>query len=164
MNNEIITTEPKPAPFRIMYADEILFELCDPAAKLPERADDGCSGYDLFSVERVEVPPGEVKIVSTGLKWEPPTNEIELQVRPRSGMAAKHGVTVLNAPGTVDASYRGLIKAILINHSKIPYQVNVGDRIAQAVFARVEKSYTLKITDKVGETKRGEGGMGSTGR
>jgi dUTP pyrophosphatase len=112
----------------------------------------------------MELLPGDFKLVSTGLKWEPPTNEHELQVRPRSGMAAKHGITVLNTPGTVDASYRGIIKVILINHSKVPYQIRCGDRIAQAVFAKVDKTISLKQTDAVNETKRGTGGMGSTGK
>lgn len=150
--------------FRVITGNSINFQLAEEHAKIPERADDGSSGYDLFSVEEVTLEPGEFKLVSTGLKWQPPNNAFELQIRPRSGLAAKHGITVLNSPGTVDASYRGTIKVILINHSKIPYTIKIGDRIAQAVIAEVLKDIILCESTDLTNTTRGDGGMGSTGR
>lgn len=150
--------------FRVITGNLFNFQLVEPNAQLPVCADEGSSGYDLFSVEEVTLEPGEFKLVSTGISWEPPNNTFELQVRPRSGLAAKHGITVLNSPGTVDASYRGIIKVILINHSKSPYTIKVGDRIAQAVIATVLKNIILTETQKLSDTSRGDGGMGSTGR
>lgn len=154
----------RPAEFRVISGNVFNFQLAEPNAKLPVCADEGSSGYDLFSVEEVTLEPGEFKLVSTGLKWEPPNNTFELQVRPRSGLAAKHGITVLNSPGTVDASYRGIIKVILINHSKLPYTIKVGDRIAQAVIATVLKNIMIIQAENLSDTIRGDGGMGSTGR
>lgn len=124
----------------------------------------GASGFDLPSNEELVIMPGEFKGVDTGFKFEIP-DDMELQVRPRSGLALKHGITVLNSPGTVDSDYRGSVKVILINHSKDPFHIHVGDRIAQGVFvensiARVKFDVVDKFTTI---TDRGENGFGSTG-
>lgn len=150
--------------FSVITKNIIELEKVNPDAKMPVCADEGSSGYDICSVEEVTLEPGEFKIVKTGLKWSPKCNSLEMQIRPRSGLAAKHGVTVLNAPGTVDASYRGEIGVILINHSKVAYKIEKGDRIAQAVIMRVEKDFDFEFVNAVSNTSRGEGGFGSTGK
>ncbi|MBR9690454.1 dUTP diphosphatase [Candidatus Woesearchaeota archaeon] len=122
----------------------------------------GDAGMDLYSAEEYTLQPGEYKIISSGIKVAVPEG-YELQVRPRSGMAAKHGVTVLNTPGTIDHQYRGIVGVILINHSKESYEIKKGDRIAQAIFNEF-KSVEIKEVDTLDETKRGEGGFGSTGK
>ena len=133
----------------------------------PEYATEGSSGFDLRANldSPVTVHPHGVRIISTGLYFEIPEN-FEIQVRPRSGLAAKNGVTVLNTPGTIDADYRGEIKVILINHSDNGFVVNHGDRIAQAVAAAVTAKNFIKLTkvNNINEdTERGSGGFGSTG-
>ena len=133
----------------------------------PEYATAGSSGFDLRANldSPITIPPHGVRIVPTGLYFEIPEN-FEIQVRPRSGLAAKNSVTVLNTPGTVDADYRGEVKVILINHSKVGFFVNHGDRIAQAVIASVIGKNFVKL-EKVNNidenTERGSGGFGSTG-
>ena len=134
----------------------------------PEYATDGSSGFDLRAnlESPVTVHPHGVKIIPTGLYFEIPDN-FEIQVRPRSGLAAKNGVTVLNTPGTIDADYRGEIKVILINHSDNAFVINHGDRIAQAVAAAVTAKNFIKLTkvNNINEdTERGSGGIGSTGK
>lgn len=131
--------------------------------KIPARATEGSAGFDLQAAveETVFIAPGEFKLIPTGLSISMP-NDLELQVRPRSGLAAKHGVTVLNAPGTVDSDYGGEIKVILINHGKESFAINRGDRIAQAVFNNIAIP-TLTEVDGLEETTRGSGGFGSTG-
>lgn len=106
--------------------------------------------------------PGAVALVPTGLTIELPTGT-EGQVRPRSGLAAKHGITVLNSPGTIDSDYRGEVKVILINHSKTPFAIERGERIAQLVVARYE-SVEFVPASELTDTSRGSGGFGSTGR
>ena len=133
----------------------------------PEYATSGSSGFDLRANldSPVTVHPHGVRIIPTGLYFEIPDN-FEIQVRPRSGLAAKNGVTVLNSPGTVDADYRGEVKVILINHSDNAFVVNHGDRIAQAVIASVIGKNFIKLekVDNIDEnTERGSGGFGSTG-
>lgn len=133
----------------------------------PEYATAGSSGFDLRAnlTEPVTIKPHSIKIIPTGLYFEIPEN-FEIQVRPRSGLAAKNGVTVLNTPGTVDADYRGEVKVILINHSDVEFFVNHGDRIAQAVIASVIGKNVIKLNkvNKISEnTERGSGGFGSTG-
>ncbi|HQG29969.1 MAG TPA: dUTP diphosphatase [Candidatus Ozemobacteraceae bacterium] len=103
---------------------------------LPNQATSGAAGYDVCSREALTLAPGAFGRVGTGLKLEIP-HGYEAQVRPRSGLAAKHGVTVLNAPGTIDSDYRGEVCVILINHGRTPFTVEPGMRIAQLVFARV---------------------------
>ena len=119
------------------------------------------AGADLKAAAGLTLQPGEYGLVATGLRLAIPRG-MEGQVRPRSGLALKHGVTVLNAPGTVDADYRGEIKVMLINHGKAPFTVSPGDRIAQIVFARVERAEVF-LAESLPESQRGTGGFGSTG-
>ena len=105
--------------------------------------------------------PGEFRMIPTGIRLEIPVG-YEVQVRPRSGLAAKHGITVLNSPGTIDSDYRGEVKVILINHGKEEFIINSGDRIAQLVAARVEQAL-FQLSDELNDSERGEGGFGSTG-
>lgn len=139
----------------------IAFKKDHPDAVIPTKAEPGATGYDLTSIEEVIINPGEFKMVSTGLKWQ--ASGWDMSIRPRSGLAAKHGVTVLNAPGSIDSSYRGIIKVILINHSKELFKVEKGMRIAQAVFHKVEDVLIGEV-EELTETIRGEGGFGSTGK
>jgi dUTP pyrophosphatase len=132
-----------------------------PYARVPEYAHPGDAGADLFAAENCEILPGKWLAVSTGLTAEIEIG-YELQVRPRSGLAIKKGVTVLNAPGTIDAGYRGEIKVILINHGDSAFSIEIGDKIAQMVLAEVligEFTVVKELTDSV----RGVGGFGSTG-
>lgn len=160
----MIDMNPIVSGFRVITKKIIEIEMAHPDAKIPKAADVGSSGFDLYSVEEATLEPGEFKVVQTGLRWNPNDNTLEMQIRPRSGLAAKHGVTVLNAPGTIDASYRGLIGVLLINHSKKQVVLAKGERIAQAVIARVQKDFDFEVVEKVSESIRGEGGFGSTGR
>ncbi|MFO0724829.1 MAG: dUTP diphosphatase [Myxococcota bacterium] len=133
-----------------------------PELPLPERQSVGASGMDVVAAEALVLDPGAYAAVGTGLALAIPVG-FEVQVRPRSGLAAKHGVTVLNSPGTIDADYRGELKVLLVNHGKTPYNVQVGDRIAQLVVSTVVDA-VLKRVETLGSTERGEGGFGSTGR
>lgn len=130
-------------------------------AKLPTHATAEAAGMDLTADESVTIPPGEWRAVSTGLSMalEPFT---EAQIRPRSGMAAMYGVTVLNAPGTIDSDYRGEVKVLLINHGKTPFNVFRGDRIAQMVIDRVFAVHVYE-NGELPPSGRGTGGFGSTG-
>lgn len=131
---------------------------------LPAYQTAGAAGMDL--VAAVEAPttiaPGARALVPTGLALALPEG-YEGQVRPRSGLAARHGVTVLNAPGTIDADYRGEVQVILVNHGEAPFVVSRGDRIAQLVVAAVTRAAPVVVAD-LDETDRGSGGFGSTGR
>lgn len=131
--------------------------------ELPAYATELSAGMDLraFLPEPVVLAPGAYAMIPTGLHIELPAG-YEAQVRPRSGLAAKSGVTVLNAPGTIDADYRGEIKVILINHSSTPFTIQSGDRIAQMIVARYEK-VNWCVADSLSDTARGEGGFGHTG-
>jgi len=128
---------------------------------LPQYATDHSSGMDLRSSEEVTLAPGEFKMVSTGIALEIPIG-FEGQVRPRSGLAAKHGVTCLNSPGTIDADYRGEVKVILINHGKNAVTFSRGERIAQLIISRYEK-VDVAGAEELTETTRGAGGFGHTG-
>jgi dUTP diphosphatase len=128
---------------------------------LPQYATDHSSGVDLRSSEEVTLAPGEFKLVPTGIAIEIPVG-FEGQVRPRSGLAAKYGVTCLNSPGTIDADYRGEVKVILINHGKNPVTFARGERIAQLIISRYEKVDVVDAEDLT-ETTRGSGGFGHTG-
>lgn len=132
-----------------------------PDAKLPEYAHPGDAGLDLFSVEETVIQPGESKLIGTGIMIELPENT-EAQIRPRSGLALKNQITVLNSPGTIDHGYRGQVGVILINHGTKPFTVESGMKIAQMVIAPV-MSVKIVDTKDLTETKRGEGGFGSTG-
>lgn len=130
-------------------------------AVLPAYAHPSDAGMDLKSVEDVEIAPGRRALVHTGLVVNlPPMHEA--QVRPRSGLALKHGVTVLNTPGTIDAGYRGEIGVILVNLGEAPFKVAKGDKIAQLVIAPVLQPDVVEV-DVIDETDRGAGGFGSTG-
>jgi dUTP pyrophosphatase len=128
---------------------------------LPLYASESAAGADLKSAVSLVIRPGEYALVPSGIRLAIPDG-MEAQVRPRSGLALKYGVTVLNAPGTIDADYRGEIKVILINHGKNPFTVSPGDRIAQLVFAKVQKAEIFRA-DELPESSRGTGGFGSTG-
>lgn len=130
-------------------------------ARLPAYAHPGDAGLDLVASEGVEIPPGESRLVRTGIAIELPANT-EAQVRPRSGLALQHQVTVLNAPGTIDQGYRGEVGVILINHGRQAFAVGAGMKIAQLVVTPV---YTVDVVevDALSETARGSGGFGSTG-
>lgn len=132
-------------------------------AIIPEYKTSGAAGADVcaFLSEPVEIKSGEFAMIPTGLSFAIPEG-YEIQVRPRSGLAAKNGVTVLNTPGTIDSDYRGEVKVILINHGKDAFTVNNGDRIAQLIVAPVTQGIFEK-TDELDSTERGEGGFGSTG-
>ncbi|ODR95577.1 deoxyuridine 5'-triphosphate nucleotidohydrolase [Methyloceanibacter stevinii] len=132
---------------------------------LPAYQTDHAAGFDLVAAigenEPVVLSAGARGAVPTGLVFELPEG-YEAQVRPRSGLALKHGVTVLNSPGTIDADYRGEVQVVLINHSDEPFRIARGDRIAQVVIAPVTCVEIAEVSD-VGETARGAGGFGSTG-
>lgn len=147
------------------------FKRISPGAIAPTRAYPTDSGLDvyayLFEEESIKLRPGERAVVPTGLafilpKSEDPNFTYELQVRPRSGIAAKLGVTVLNAPGTIDNSYIGQVKVILINHDSVPVIIKHGEKIAQLVCQRVELPELVEVDD-LGESDRASNGFGSTG-
>lgn len=132
-----------------------------PDHPLPEYATPGSAGMDLRADEQVVLHKGEYASVGTGLYMEIPEG-YEGQVRPRSGLAAKHGVTLLNAPGTIDSDYRGELRILLINHGERPFTVEPGDRIAQIVFAPVERAQ-IRESLQLSPSSRDSGGFGSTG-
>ncbi len=130
--------------------------------ELPAYATAGAAGLDLRAAEAAILKPGSRCLMPTGIAIAlPPLHEA--QVRPRSGLAAKHGVTVLNAPGTIDEDYRGEIKVPLINHGDVDFKIQRGDRIAQMVIAPVTQAKLVAVS-RLDETTRGSGGFGSSGR
>lgn len=133
-------------------------------AELPRYQTSGAAGMDLHAAvdAPVTLAPGARVLVPTGLAFAIP-NGWEGQVRPRSGLAAKHGITVLNAPGTIDSDFRGEVGVVLVNHGQEPFVIACGERIAQIVFAPYAQA-TLEEVDALDETERGAGGYGSTGR
>ena len=133
-----------------------------PAAKLPVYGHVGDAGMDLCACEACVIAPGERRLVRTGLVMELPP-DTEAQVRPRSGLALQHGLTLLNTPGTIDEGYRGEIGVILINHGHETFHVTPGLRIAQLVVAPVLRA-TVEEVSAISTTVRGAGGFGSTGR
>lgn len=128
---------------------------------LPAYATDGAAGMDVVSAEDVTIQPGARHAVATGLALAIPYG-FEVQVRPRSGLALKHGITVPNTPGTIDSDYRGELKVILINHGDTAFEIRRGDRVAQLVVAPVTRGTWLEV-EELDETARGAGGFGSTG-
>jgi dUTP pyrophosphatase len=134
-----------------------------PGTALPEYQSEGAAGMDLAAAVDgpMEIPSGEVRLVPCGIAIAVPPG-FEAQVRPRSGLAAKFGVTVLNAPGTIDSDYRGEVKVILINHGPNPFVVEPGTRIAQLIVAPVAR-VTWHQVDALPATDRGDGGFGHTG-
>lgn len=130
---------------------------------LPIYMTEGAAGADLKAhlAEPVILPPGQCKAIPTGLRLAIP-HGYEIQVRPRSGLARKHQITVLNTPGTIDADYRGEIEVILINHGDLPFMVTPGMRIAQIILAPVLRANFI-VAEELSLTRRGEGGFGHTG-
>lgn len=133
-------------------------------AVIPEYKTAGAAGADLYALVEspVTIPAGKFAMIPTGLFFEIPEG-YEIQIRPRSGLAAKNGVTVLNTPGTIDSDYRGEIKIILVNLSDKDFVVNNGERVAQMVIAPVTQA-SFTIVDQLSDTERGTGGFGSTGK
>lgn len=129
---------------------------------LPSQATPGSSGYDLASAEDVVLGPMERKLVATGIRIAMPQG-YECQIRPRSGLAIKHGISLPNTPATIDSDYRGEIKVPLINLGADPFTVTRGMRIAQMIFAEVAQA-RFDLVEELPESGRGEGGFGSTGR
>lgn len=128
---------------------------------LPQYATEGAAGMDVVSAEDVTLPPGARHAVATGLALAIPPG-YEIQVRPRSGLALKHGISVPNTPGTIDSDYRGELKVILINHGSQPFAIARGDRVAQLVLAPVTRAFWQEVSE-LEDTARGSGGFGSTG-
>ena len=143
---------------------KVLFKRLNHKARLPKYKTDGSSGMDLMACidEKIIISPQESKLIPTGIAIAIP-KDTEIQIRPRSGLAAKSNISVLNTPGTIDSDYRGELKIILFNHSKDKFTVNDGDRIAQMVLMPVLK-VEFEETNELPETIRGPGGFGSTGK
>jgi len=146
-----------------MSALQILITRLDPELPLPRYAKGGDAGADIYSRIDITLAPGERALVPTGIAIAIPNGYVAL-VHPRSGLAIKHGVTMVNAPGTVDAAYRGELQCILINHDqREAVSFKRGDRIAQLVFQKVERVEFIEVSTLPG-SGRGDGGFGSTGR
>jgi len=143
---------------------KVLIKRLDPAVKLPIYKTSGASGMDLmaFIKKPINIKPKTSSLIPTGLTVAFSKN-YEIQIRPRSGLAAKNNISVLNTPGTIDSDYRGEIKVIIYNHGNNDFTINNGDRIAQMILAPVVKM-ELEETNNLPETIRGEGGFGSTGK
>lgn len=141
--------------------EQIRVKRLHPDAKIPKAAKVGDVAFDLYSVIDYELKSGERYAVPTGIAIEIPAG-YEGQVRPRSGLALKDGITVLNTPGTIDSGYRGEVKTIMINHGDISFKINKGMRISQLAIRPVPKVEFIEV-DELSDTDRGEGGFGSTG-
>ena len=143
---------------------KVLIKRLNPTVKIPEYKTYGSSGMDLkaFINESINVKPNTSYLVPTGLSVAFP-EEYEIQIRPRSGLAAKENISVLNTPGTIDSDYRGEIKVIIYNHGNNDFTINNGDRIAQMVLTPIVKMELEEAID-LPETVRGKGGFGSTGK
>ena len=143
---------------------KVLIKRLDPDVKLPMYKTNGASGMDLiaFINKPINIKPKTSSLIPTGLSVAF-SKDYEIQIRPRSGLAAKNNISVLNAPGTIDSDYRGEIKVILYNHGNNDFAINNGDRIAQMILAPVVK-IELEETNNLPETIRGKGGFGSTGK
>ena len=143
---------------------KVLIKKLNPSVELPTYKTNGASGMDLmaFLEKPINLEPGKSCLVSTGLSVAFP-KEYEIQIRPRSGLAAKNNISVLNTPGTIDSDYRGELKIILFNHGSKNFIINNNDRVAQMILTPVIKM-ELEETDELPESVRGEGGFGSTGK
>ena len=143
---------------------KVLIKKLDSSVELPAYKTNGASGMDLmaFINDQITIKPQNSSLIPTGISVAFP-NEFEIQIRPRSGLAAKNNISVLNTPGTIDSDYRGEIKVILYNHGNTDFIINNKDRIAQMILTPVIKM-NLEETDILPETVRGEGGFGSTGK
>ena len=146
--------------------DEIIVRIvsANPDIAIPQHMSAGAAGIDLAADldEPVSISPGQVELIGTGIRIAIPDG-FEAQVRPRSGLAMKHRIGILNSPGTIDSDYRGEIGVLLINFGNTPYVVASGERIAQLVIAAVPK-VKIEVTDSLDDTDRGSGGFGHTGR
>ena len=143
---------------------KVLIKKLDPSVELPAYKTDGASGMDLmaFINEPITLKPKSSYLVPTGISVAF-SSDFEIQIRPRSGLAAKKNITVLNTPGTIDSDYRGELKVILFNHGNVDFLINNKDRIAQMILTPVIK-IDLEETDNLPKTVRGESGFGSTGK
>ena len=143
---------------------KVLIKKLDPSVELPSYKTDGASGMDLmaFVKEPINLKPQTSCLIPTGISVAFPS-EYEIQIRPRSGLAAKNNISVLNTPGTIDSDYRGELKIILFNHGKDEFTVNDEDRVAQMVLMPILK-VEIEETNELPETIRGSGGFGSTGK
>ena len=143
---------------------KVLIKKLDPAVELPAYKTEGASGMDLMALtkEPINLKPNSSCLVPTGIAVAF-SSDFEIQVRPRSGLAAKNSISILNTPGTIDSDYRGEIKVILFNHGKNDFLINNKDRIAQMILTPIIKM-ELQEVDELPETVRGEGGFGSTGK
>jgi dUTP pyrophosphatase len=141
---------------------KVFFQKLHKDAITPEYKLMGDAGCDLFTIEDVLLKPGDIKLVSTGISIQIPENSMEAQIRSKSGLALKHGIIVLNSPGTIDSGYRGEIKVILANFGKDSYTFKKGDSIGQMVFAFVYRGHFIEV-DGLNSTDRGSGGFGHTG-
>jgi len=131
---------------------------------VPRYATSGSSGMDLYADvnEEVSLLPGDIKLISAGIYISIPEG-YEAEVRPRSGLALKHGISLVNTPGTIDSDYRGLVNLIMINHGKEPFAIHRGDRVAQMVIKEVARA-DIEVTEGLDDTVRSHGGFGHTGR
>jgi len=141
---------------------KLVIKKVNPDAHIPKYQSEEAAGFDLHSIEDHEISPGQRALIKTGLSMalEP---GYELQIRPRSGLAFKHGITVLNAPGTVDSDYRGEIMVLLINHGTEDFMIKKNERVAQGVVQAVIQA-KLEVVEELDDTVRGSGGFGSTGK
>ena len=139
----------------------IKFKKLDSNSIIPEYMSNFASGADIYASEELVIEPGAIKLVSTGFSMAIPEG-FEGQIRPRSGLALKHGISVLNSPGTIDSDYRGEVKVILINMGKEAFTIKHGDRIAQLVITEVTRA-SFQTVDDLDETQRNNGGFGHTG-
>jgi len=147
-----------------MQKTQVLVRKLHPDVKIPQYMTEFSAGMDVcaFLENSIAIEPGERCLVPTGLAFAIPEG-YEVQVRPRSGLAIKHGIALVNSPGTIDADYRGEISIILINHGLESFEINSGDRIAQLIVAPVCQAELLQVTELT-ETRRGSGGFGHTGK
>lgn len=140
---------------------EIKLKILHPQAVIPEYQSSGAAGFDLCSVIEAVIKPREWALIKTGIALEIPSG-FEVQIRPRSGLALKNGISILNSPGTIDSDYRGEIGVVLINHSEQDFKVEIGDRIAQGVIAKVIQASFASVSE-LSMTDRNEKGFGSSG-
>lgn len=145
---------------------KVYFTTISSNATLPRCSFQDDAGYDLFAAENITIPSDSIRVVSTGLQMQMEDEYVPglccvAKVCSRSGLAAKHGVFVLNAPGIIDNGYRGEIKVILYNTERVPYDIKIGDRIAQILFEKVYKP-EIVLVERLNQTERGSGGLGST--
>tara|TARA_Y100000992_G_scaffold225265_1_gene156939 strand:- start:460 stop:900 length:441 start_codon:yes stop_codon:yes gene_type:complete len=144
---------------------KVLIRKLDPAVKLPEYKTNGASGMDImaFIKEPISLKSKMSSIIPTGFSVAF-SKDYEIQIRPRSGLAAKNNISILNTPGTIDSDYRGEVKVIMYNHGKKEFTINNGDRIAQMILSPILKIELEETNEDLPETIRGEGGFGSTGK